>query len=211
MNGIKISLFGFSGTFLFVSAAILGGLQFPNYSHLSQLISESYALGTPYGVYLRYFGFIPSGVCIGIFAFLSMKYLPMSNLAKIGFLGIGIFYGVGTILVSIFPCDKGCDKQLLDPSLPQIIHNLTGMLTYMMVPISLIIIGIAARKWANGKSVSIFGIICGLTAALFVGILSSDLQSKFAGLYQRIIEGSILTFILICSVYCRALHQINKR
>ena len=211
MTGIKASWFGLLGVLFFVSATILAGLQFSNYSHLSQLISESYAIGTPYGVQLRYLGFIPSGIFITAFAFLAIKNLPKSTLTQIGFLGIGIFYGIATILVSLFPCDKGCDKELVDPSISQLIHNLTGLLTYIIVPISLIIIGVSARKWANNKYVSHVSIFCGLTSVLLVGILSSDLQSKFAGLYQRIIEGLILAFIITCSIYFRTLQKSETR
>jgi len=204
MNSIKASWFGILGVIFFVTATILGGLQFSSYSHISQLISESYAIGTTNGVHLRYFVFIPSGILIAFFA---IKSLPKSKLTQIGFLGIGIFYGIATIIVSLFPCDKGCDKELVDPSLSQLIHNLTGLLTYMIVPICLIIIGIAARKWIDAKYVSYISIICGLTAMLFVSILSSELQPKFVGLYQRIVEGSILAFIITCSFYFRSLHK----
>ncbi len=207
MNGIKAFWFGLIGVIFFISATILGGLQFSGYSHISQLISESYAIGTPYGLHLRYFGFIPSGIFIAVFTFLAVKVLPKSKFTKIGFLGIGLFYGLATVLVSLFPCDKGCDKELVDPSLSQLIHNITGLLTYIIVPLSLIILGIAARKWGNAKYVSFLGIIFGLTSILFVGILSSDLQSKFAGLYQRIIEGSVLVWIVICSFYLRNFHK----
>lgn len=207
MNGIKASWFGGLGVVFFVFATILGGLQFSDYSHISQLISESYAIGTPYGFYLRYLLFIPSGIFIAAFAFFSIKALPKSKFTQMGFWGIGIFYGIATVLVSLFPCDKGCDKELVDPSLSQLIHNLTGFFTYIVVPVSLIILGIASRKWQNGKYVSYSGIFCGLTSILFVGILTSDLQSGFAGLYQRIIEGSILVWIAACSIYLRTSSQ----
>jgi type IV secretory pathway VirB2 component (pilin) len=203
MKGNKAFWFGIIGVILFIVTTILGGLQLSDYSHISQLISESYAIGTPYGLQLRYFGFIPSGIFIAIFAFLAIKAMPKSKSTQIGFLGIGIFYGLGTVLVSLFPCDKGCDKELVDPSLSQLIHNLTGLLTYTIVPISLIILGIAARQWENGKYLSLFGMLCGLVAIFFVGLLSSDLQSKLTGLYQRIAEGSVLVWILACSFYHR--------
>jgi len=61
---------------------------------------------------------------------------------KIGFCGLGIFYGIATIIVGLFPCDKGCNKELIDPSVLQVIHNLTGLLTYIFVPISIILIGV---------------------------------------------------------------------
>ena len=61
--------FGILGVIFFVFSIILAGYLLPNYSHISQLISESYATGTTYGVQLRYFGFLPSGIFIAIFAY----------------------------------------------------------------------------------------------------------------------------------------------
>ena len=43
-------------------AAILGGLQFSDYSHLSNYLSEAYAVGTPYGAWLRFGLYVPSGL-----------------------------------------------------------------------------------------------------------------------------------------------------
>ncbi len=208
---MKAFLFGILGIVFFISAAFLGGLQFSDYSHISQLISESYTIDSPYGVYLRYLGFMPSGIFISIFSLLAIKELPRSKLNWIGFLGIGIFYGLATVLVSIFSCDKGCDKELVDPSISQLIHNLTGLLTYTIVPVSLILLGIAARKWKAGNSISLVGIFCGIVSIIFVGILSADLQSKFAGLYQRIIEGAILYWIASCSFYLNHLKKHNNQ
>lgn len=209
MNAIKASWFGFLGVAFFIFSAILGGLQFSNYSHISQFISESYAIDTPYGIYLRYFGFFPSGIFFALFAFLAIKALPKSKSSHIGFLGIGVFYGIATILVSVFPCDKGCGNELVDPSFSQLIHNLTGLLTYLTVPICLLILGLAARKWEKANYVSYFGIFGGITAIVFFGILSEDLHSKFAGLYQRMIEGPVLAWIALCSFYLKNIRSTD--
>lgn len=198
------SWFGFLGVIFFVFTTFLAGLLLPNYSHFSQLISESYATGTPYGEYLRYLGFIPSGIFIATFAFFAVKGLPESRLTSFGFLGIGVFYGIATSIVGLFPCDEGCGSELVDPSLSQLVHNIMGSLTYMIVPLSLILVGVAARKWPASQYVFYAGIICGLSAVIFVGILSSNLESRFTGLYQRIVEGFILLFITICCIYFRS-------
>jgi len=204
---MKTTWFGLLGVLFFVSATIIGGLQFSGYSHISQLISESYAMGTPYGIQLRYIGFLPSGIFMAAFAFYAAGAVPKSTPATCGFIGLGVFYGIATIIVSLFPCDKGCGKELVDPSLSQFIHNLTGLLTYLIVPVSLLMLGVAARKWPDAKFVSYAGIALGLIAMLFVGILSSNLHGNFAGLYQRIIEGSILAWIVVCSVYLGTLQK----
>jgi hypothetical protein len=203
MNHLKASRLGIIGVLLFVGTTIIAGMFFPGYSHTAQFISESYAMGTAYGPQLRFLGYLPSGLCIAAFAYYAVKALPKSGLTTFGFAGIGIFYGLATVVVSIFPCDAGCDNGVVPPSLSQLIHNLSGFFTYMIVPLSLILLGVAARKWPNGKTISTLGIVCGITAMLFVAVLTPNLHSAFAGLYQRIIEGSILLWVLVFSLYLR--------
>lgn len=189
---------GILGVTFFVVTSILAGLQSSDYSHVSQLISESYSIDTPYGKFLRFLGYLPSGICLTIFAFSSARHFNKLNYAKVGFWGLGIFYGVATIVVSIFPCDKGCNKEFIDPSISQVIHNTTGLLTYIFTPLSLILIGIGLKGISN--TLASLGFAAGLISILFIGILFSDPLSGFAGLFQRIIEGSILFWIVACSI-----------
>ena len=196
------TLTGILGVTLFVATSILAGLQSPSYSHISQLVSESYSIDTPYGKFLRFFGYLPSGICLTIFAFSSVRHLSKSNYSKVGFWGLGLFYGIATIVVSIFPCDKGCNKEFIDPSISQVIHNTTGLLTYIFTPISLILIGIGLKSISSALSYLAF--TTGLISIVFIGILFSDPLSGLAGLFQRIIEGSILLWIVACSI------DINK-
>lgn len=199
--------FGITGVILFIATTIIAAMLIPGYSHLSQLISESYAIDTTYGLPLRLIGFLPAGICLAVFAFLALRALPKNILTRAGFCGIGIFYGLGTVVVSFFPCDAGCNKEFIDPSLSQFIHNSTGMLTYLVVPASMILLGIAALKWIDAKTVVYSGIVSGILAMAFVGILSNDMDTAYAGLYQRIVEGLVLFFIVTCSIYLRKIHK----
>jgi Protein of unknown function (DUF998) len=203
MSANKIFWFGILGVLFFITATVLGGLNISNYSHIQQLISESYATGIPNEIYLRAFGFFPSGVFITLFAFYAMRILPKSELTTIAFSGFGIFYGIATIIVSVFPCDAGCNTELIDPSISQIIHNISGGLTYIIVPICLILIGVKARKWKNGKTFSILSIIYGIIAILFVLIFFKNIEGNYIGLYQRIIEASILFWIVNIAFYIK--------
>ena len=195
---------------LFGAASFLGGFQFEDYDPISQYISETMAIGTPYGEKLRFFGYIPSGILLTIFSFVGFKKFPKSNLTKIGFLGLGIFYGITTIVVGIFPCDKGCNQELVDPSFSQLIHNLTGMLTYIFVPISIIIIGLGLLKSNNYRRLSKIGIISGLISIAFIGLLMSDPLSNYAGLFQRIIESIFIVWIIACSIFIKKGTKLEK-
>ncbi|EAR02323.1 DUF998 domain-containing protein [Maribacter sp. HTCC2170] len=190
------------GVFLFIIAAIIGGLQIEGYSHISQYISESYANGLPDSQYLRY-AFILSGICFAIFGFLMPFVLPKSRPIKVLFLLFAIFYGLGTIVTGVFPCDIGC---VMDPntfSLSQFIHNLTGFLTYLIVPFSVILLGVYCRKQQDTKKFARTSFVSGTIALVFVLVLFSNPESKFIGLFQRIIEASILFWIMTVAFYVK--------
>ena len=123
----------------------------------------------------------------------------MTSLVKIGFYGIGIFYGLATTVVAIFPCDSGCNKELIEPSTSQLIHNLIGSLTYLFVPILIILIGLGLKK-SLYKVFSSLSIGLGVIGILFVYILVSNANSEFIGLYQRVIELVFVLWIIFCAI-----------
>jgi len=177
----------------------IGGLLIENYDIVSQFISESYAIDTEYGLLLRIFGYIPSSILITLFCFLAVKYFQPTILIKIGFYGIGIFYGIASLVTGIFPCDSGCNKELINPSFSQLTHNFAALLMYVFVPINIIITGIGLKRLANYNRLSIIAITSGIISILFVYLLFSDITSEFLGLYQRIIESVFIIWILTCA------------
>ena len=70
MNNKLVSVLGFIGVSLLLFTFILGGLLIENYDITSQFIGETYAVDTKYSLYLRLFGYIPSGIMISLFYFL---------------------------------------------------------------------------------------------------------------------------------------------
>ena len=192
-------LIGIVGVSLFVISSILGGLLIENYSVMSQYISESYVIDTEYGKILRIIGYIPSGFLIALFCFLAVRYFQSSKQLKIGFYGIGVFYGLATIVVAIFPCDSGCNKELIDPSSSQLIHNFVGSLTYLFVPIFMILIGSGLKKTSN-KWFSLQSILLGALSILFVYMLVANPNSKFIGIYQRMVEILFVMWIIFCAL-----------
>ena len=199
MNNKITFLIGIVGVSLFVVSSILGGFLIENYNELSQYISESYAIDTEYGKILRIFGYIPSGILITLFCFLGVRYFQPSKLLKIGFYGIGIFYGLATVVVGIFPCDSGCNKELIDPSSSQLIHDFVGLLTYLFVPVFMILIGLGLKKSSNNNTFSLQSIVFGAITVLFVYILVSNSNSEYIGLYQRMIESVFVILIVFCA------------
>ena len=203
MNNKTVSNLGFIGVSLLIFTLIFGGLLIENYDITNQFISESYAIDTKHGVSLRLLGYIPSGIIIALFCFLGEKYLDPKLVVKIGFYGIGIFFGLGTTVTGIFPCDSGCNKELLNLSSSQIIHNIAALLMYLFVPFLIILIGLAMSKTRHRFSIQ--STMLGLFSLIFVYLFASELLGEYVGLYQRIIEIIFALWIILCSV------EIKKR
>ncbi|MDG4950746.1 DUF998 domain-containing protein [Weeksellaceae bacterium KMM 9724] len=188
---------------MFVASCVAGGLLIEDYSVSRQFISETFAIDTAYGFWLRFLGYIPSGILLTWFCFLVVRYFPSSSMIKVGFYGVGIFYGIGTVVVSIFPCDSGCNPEFINPSMSQVIHNLSALMIYTFVPISIIIAGIGLIKFSNYKTFAYISFALGLLSSVFVFIFTSNLTSAYVGLYQRMIELLILAWIVVCAFKIR--------
>ncbi len=208
MKNTVVFLLGVVGTFLFVTASIAGGLQIEGYSFISQYISESYADGVPNVIYLRYM-YIASGLLLALFGFMAPRFFPRKKGVRIGFLFFAIFYGLGTIGTGFFPCDYGCPSHS-EVSLSQFIHNFTGFLTYAFVPFAVIGIGFSLIGSRSTKKIGTISLVSGIIALVGVALLFSNPTSSFIGLFQRIIESSILFWVLYNAFYIRRLQAQSR-
>lgn len=192
---------GLLGVLFFVSEAVIGGAQFDDYSHVRQFISETYASGTIWSDALRFGGVLPAGVLFTVFAFVSASVLGVPRRGMIGFIGFGVFYGLGTVATAFFPCDFGCDPDQVDPTLSHFLHFASGMLTYLFTPFCLLLIGAAAKNWPNAAALSKTVLLCGAIMFAGVWVLFLFPLDAFLGLNQRIVEGAALVGIVACSRY----------
>lgn len=201
MNNKSIFYIGVIGVGLFVLASILGTVLLKDYNPVSQFISESYARDAPFGFAIRLFGFIPSGILLTLFCFLSFARFPENKTIQYGFISLGLFYGVGTIMTGIFPYDSYAGKELVkDASISQHIHNLSGFLTYIFSPLCILSIGTGLRKATTATKLANFSILSSILLMFLIFVLFSGLFVDVSGLLQRIIETIFLLWFIICSV-----------
>lgn len=198
MNSKTVYRIGILGAVLFATSSILGGLLIKGYDPLRQLISETYAIEVTYGLYLRMFGVIPSGILFTLFFFYAKKHFPQHQIIQNGFNGLVLFYGLSTIIVGIFLCDHGCNPEFTNPSTAQIIHNLFGFLTYLTVPCFILLLSVGLRK-TNHTNLSYLGIILGLLSTILVLFIFLNPKTFYFRVYQRIIECSFLLWVISCA------------
>lgn len=169
------------------------------YSHRSQFISESYALGSPNGPALRFLGYLPSGLSIAVFAWTAARVFRTQGAAKWGFFGLGVFYGLGTAVTALFPCEAGCETPPGVASLTQDVHNISGLMTYIFVPFALLLIGSGLRKSRSYTATGTLALICGATALAAVVAFFASVDTDHRGSVQRVVEASVLLWILVCA------------
>jgi hypothetical protein len=184
---------------------IIGALGFPGYSHTAQFMSELGARGAPQEMLIRFAGFLPAGVFMILFVIGAFMSLPRSVPTSLGLIGISL-YAMGYIVAVFFPCDFGCRPA--QPSASQVIHNFFGLIGYVLAPLTLAALGWSARTWPGGKYLS-WSAYVAATLALF-GMMTLSPKSPYVGLSQRLIEGAVLIWVVMCAWYVRSHFQRSK-
>jgi len=187
---------GMLGPLTVVLLTVVGGANFPNYSHASQFISELGADGAPNARFISLGGFLPAGILIIAFAFFARRSLPRSGATTFGMVGLALF-ALGYLVAAFFPCEGDCRPA--EPTLSQAIHNLFGLAGYLIAPASLFALGWQARRWPRATHLAVLGFIGSGFALLGLLFLSPDF--KYVGVAQRILEGSVLMWIMACALY----------
>lgn len=144
-------------------------------------------------------GFLPAGVVVLLFCVAAFAALPRSALTTVGLLGVAT-YAVGYVAAAFFPCDPGCRP--VEPSLSQLVHNIAGLAGYLLAPLSLAVLAWSARRWPAGRYMVVAGFIAAVLSLL--GLLSLSPKSPYVGWSQRLIEASVLLWVLMCGWYLRA-------
>ena len=185
------------GYVLLATMIVAGGAAWPGYSHYSQFISELGATGAPYGRLVSLGGFLPVGILITTFAVLAAFIAPRGGLRYAGFACL-VLFALGYIGAAFYPCDAGCRS--VTPSFSQMMHNLFGLGGYLAAPLGLVLLGVSARGWPGGRRLFPLDIAC---AMLAMGGFLTMIDTPFGGLSQRILEGAVALWILVCAFTLR--------
>lgn len=190
---------GILGALWIVGATIAGGAITPGYNHATQFISELGARGAPFANEMNLLGFLPAGVLTSLFALLAAVALPRSASAWLGFFGLFLF-ALGYLVAAFYTCQEDCRPA--SPDFEQTVHTAFGLAGYLGAPAFMVLLGLAARRWPSGATVSLVAFAAAATSfAALTMMLSPDFA--YPGAAQRLLEVGVLSWILVCSFYLR--------
>ncbi|WP_299769539.1 DUF998 domain-containing protein [uncultured Pseudoteredinibacter sp.] len=171
---------------------ILAGSTYPDYSHVSQFMSELGASGSPNGDLVNYFGFIPTELFILLFLFALLKVMHKTKLMVLGVACVFV-YALSLIVAAIYPCDFQCRP--VDPSFSHDMHMLFSAMAYLAGIAGIAILAIDSKTWCESNVPFLSGLLVSIVALVLMLNLNPDIP--FVGLIQRSTELLIYTWFLI--------------
>lgn len=167
-----------------------GGALKPDYSHISQFISELNAAGTPFAGMIAWAGFLPFGILSAVLLVAAAPSIPLQGASRIGY-WLLMSQPVAYIGSALAPCDMGCP---LYGSVRQMLHNGLALTTYSATAISLFLFSLApgiSMAWR-----AFWALLAVVWFALFAMMIDASF-AEWRGLLQRLAEGIVYTVLCI--------------
>ncbi|MBC8225682.1 MAG: DUF998 domain-containing protein [Gammaproteobacteria bacterium] len=184
---------------LFLSGVLLPefiGFLSSDYNSISNYLSELGAVGAEYSRVVNYFGFLPTAFSVLFITLLLQSNFSNTRLSRAGFLLVGIGYFIGYFGAFIFPCDFGCPSE---GSFSQNMHMILGLISYLIVPIGLILLGIGLRK----DPMIIHSLATFIATFIFLlgfFMMLNPSQIDLLGFWQRLIDYTVFVLLIFLSL-----------
>ena len=184
---------------LFLSGILLPefmGFLSSDYNSMSHYISELGAVGAEYSRIINYFGFLPIAFNALIITMLLQSKFSNTRLSRVGFLLVGIGYFIAYFGAFIFPCDFGCPSE---GSFSQNMHMILGLISYLITPVGLILLGIGLRK----EPMIIHSLASFVATFIFLlgfFMMLNPSQIDLLGLWQRLADYTVFALLIFLSL-----------
>ena len=184
---------------LFLSGVLLPefiGFLSSDYNSISNYLSELGAVGAEYSRVVNYFGFLPTAFSVLFITLLLQSNFSNTRLSRAGFLLVGIGYFIGYFGAFIFPCDFGCPSE---GSFSQNMHMILGLISYLITPVGLILLGIGLRK----EPMIIHSLASFVATFIFLlgfFMMLNPSQIDLLGFWQRLIDYTVFVLLIFLSL-----------
>ena len=191
----SLALGGVAGPVLFASLVVLCGALRPDYSHVTQFISELGESGGSDAWLMNLLGFVPSGLLLAAFGASLGFLLPRTSLSLAAAMFIAV-YGLGITGAGLYSCDPGCPSQNL--SSEATMHRTASIVSFSAGILGIALWAYCFRPLVAWRSLWRYSAISSAVALALLLVLDASEESRaFTGVWQRL---SIVTLDLWCAV-----------
>lgn len=179
-----LALGGFVGPVLFALVVVVAATFRPDYSHITNFISELGATDTVHASFMNYAGFVPGGVLLAGFGISLSSLLPRGRAFLVASVLTTVF-GAGVALSGLVSCDVGCPAT--GGSIENSIHDKIAPISFLCLIVATGIVGVSIRRLPAWRPLSLYSILTSVVAfALFIALVGSLETRVLTGLWQRL-------------------------
>ncbi len=173
------------------SIAICGALR-PGFSHVAQYISELGERGSSTELFMRYGGFVPTGlmhVAFAAFLFATFR----GRLAAGGAVLLGV-NGLARIGAGFFSCEPGCAEAA---SLAAQLHGLFASVGFAALLASVLLWGLEFLR-SDLRGLAVHSAACGAIGVAFLALMVWNPEpGGWRGAYERVASGVLSLWIFV--------------
>jgi len=201
-------LAGIAAPVVLTVAVVLAGYYEPDYSHVSQYVSELGAVGASHQRAFNYGGLFLSGLLTVLFAVgLCSRVKPRVLLVASSLLAA--LAGVGRLVAGLFPCDAGCVME--DMSMPATIHASAAFVSLLSGAFAPVLLAFGLRRFRQSI---LFRVSVGLGSAslvLVVFFFGFGKGLPYIGVIQRLILTAFYAWVAAVAIRIDSLQPDDRR
>lgn len=191
-------LCGVLAPLLWMAAIIVAGEMRPGFDHVAQYISELGERGSPTEHFMRYAGFVASGLLHITYAAAfgaSLRQRTECRHLALVVAGLIALNGLGRIGAGLFSCEPGCAA----PEFPdQRLHNLAATVAFIAIAAAALLGSVLFRHVRSLRGLAPYSLATGIAGLLFLGLMSAgEMGSIHTGLYERLASGVLSLWVLV--------------
>jgi hypothetical membrane protein len=205
-DGRGLLLAGFVAPVVLTVAVVLAGRFEPDYSHVSQFVSELGAVGASHQKSFSYGGLFLSGLLTFLFA-LGLYTRVKPNIALVASCGLAALAGFGRLLAGLFPCDAGCVIE--DMSMPAAIHASAGFVALTSGALAPVLFAIGLLRYRQSPLYRLsvgLGFASLVLVVIFFGFAK---ELTYIGVIQRLALASFYAWVVAVALGIDALQPAD--
>ncbi len=193
-----LTLGGALGPALFSVVVLYSASLRPEYSHVTQFISELGATGTPQASLMNYAGFLPGGILLAGFGLSLPRILPRSGPILVASI-LTTLFGVGVAISGFISCDVGCPQ--VGGTTENFLHDKIGPVSFLCLIAATGIFSVQFRRLPAWRP--LFGysaLTCAVALVFFVALVGSLETRALTGLWQRLMLATLFAWTTIIGI-----------
>lgn len=189
---------GLAAPALWAAAIVIAGQLRPGFDHVAQYISELGERGSSTEMFMRYGGFVTTGLMLVGFA-AAFHAMVARATARPGLtLLVAVLValdGLGRVGAGLFPCEPGCAAP---GNIVQQLHGLSATIAFLAIASAALLGAILFRHDPGLRPLGAYSLMSGCAGLIFLALMSaSEATRAYAGLYERLASGVLSLWVFV--------------